>query len=383
MKAARTQLGLLVAIVLLAASHSHSQTPSAADSRGSIDGAPVNKPAEQVYANIKALNGVPYGEVVAGMQVMSQALGVDCDYCHTRSGDRDAEGNPNKDVARQMIRMVRDLNESQFGGRNIVTCNICHRGHAVPTEETALSFRGGPANHPTPMPGLPSVRQVLDKYVAAIGGLAALARQSSRIEEGELTIRSSGGVSVPIQIVSQFPDKRLTKGFSVSHLGNSAQATGVLNGAKGWMRESSGPMRLMFGWRRDAAQLEDLFNLPRRLESIVQDLRVSAMGHVDSREVYILTGHTEFLSLVELYFDIPSGLLLRIVYFVDTVAGRMPSQIDYSDYREIDGVRVPHRWEVRLVRGVNVAYRLNSVKHNVEVDSRLFDLPNPPPSLYR
>jgi len=344
-------------------------------------GVPANKRAEEVYANIKALNGVPYGEVIPGMQVMSEALGVECEHCHSESGDRDAEGNPNKDIARDMIRMVRDLNRRSFGGRSVVGCYTCHRGSPRPAGDIVLS-RDAPAPAIS-RERLPSVRKLLDNYVNAIGGRDALQKNTSRVEEGTLTIVSSGNQTVPISTYSLAPDKRLTKGFSVSHLGNSAQALGVVNGAQGWMRESNGPVRLMFGWRRDAAQLEDMTNLPRRLESLMLNPAVTRREIIGGREEFVLAGRTEFLPLVELSFDSATGLLTRIKYYVDSPAGRMPSQIDYSDYRPVDGMKVPFHWDVTLVRGVRVSYRLKSVQQNVAIDAGQFLLPNPPPKLYR
>jgi hypothetical protein len=223
---------------------------------------------------------------------------------------------------------------------------------------------------------------LIDRYIAAVGGDAALAR-TSRVEEGKLTIVSNRNQVIPIQIVSQAPDKRRTRGFTVSHLGNSPQAFGVVNGAQGWMRESNGPVRLMFGWRRDAAQLEDLLNLPRRLRALLGIGWHTRWEHVDGRRVAVLYGSMDHLARVEFYFDTASGLLVRIAYDVDTTAGRMPSRIDYSDYRDVEGVTVPFHWTVTLVRGVRVSYQLDSVKHDVAVSGQEFALPSPPPSLYR
>ena len=47
---------------------------------------------------------------------------------------------------------------------------------------------------------------------------------------------------------------------------------------------------------------------------------------------------------VRLYFDQQSGLLLRLVRFAEIPVDRLPTQIDYADYRDADGVKVPFRW---------------------------------------
>jgi photosynthetic reaction center cytochrome c subunit len=373
---------ILTVAALVLSKNSAAQSPTDSSASMSNGGIPAEKTAEQVYANIKALTGTPYGELIPGMQVMSEALGVECEHCHSQSGDRDEEGNPNKDIARNMIRMVRDLNRRSFSGRSAISCYTCHRGSKVPDSVPDLS-RADPVVLRVAA-NLPTARQVIDKFVEAVGGREAIERNFSRIEEGELNIRSSSNAKVPIQILSLAPDKRVTKGFSVSHLGNSAQATGVVNGTHGWMRESNGPVRLMFGWRRDAAQLEDLLNLPRRLEALLGDARVVGVARLETGgEAIVVAGRTQFLPLVEMYFDMQTGLLLRTRYFVDSTVGRMPSLIDYSDYRDIDGVMVPFHWEVTLIRGVRVSYQLKSVRQNVSVGAAQFELPVPPPKLYR
>jgi len=396
MAVGRVEVGLVVIAVFVRLTAAALQVPplpppAVGYPSSSVDpgvGLPANKLAEEVYANIRALNGVPYGEVIPGMQVMSEALGVDCEHCHSESGDRDVEGNPNKDIARDMIRMVRDLNQRSFGGRNVISCYTCHRGSIQPTAVPALAANMGlkPSENASapPIRGfLPSAGEVIDKYISAIGSADLMKTNSSRVEIGTLTIRSAGDQKIPIEIVSLTPDKRYTKGFSVSHLGNSAQAMGVVNGNLGWMRESNGPVRLMFGWRRDAAQLEDLLNLPQRIGTLLREVRVARREEVGGSECIVLTGRTDFLPLVELFFDDRSGLLSRTMYYVDSTVGRMPSRIDYSDYHIAGGLKVPFHWDVTLVRGVRVSYQLSSVKQNVAPDAAAFALPNPPPKLYR
>ena len=50
--------------------------------------------------------------------------------------------------------------------------------------------------------------------------------------------------------------------------------------------------------------------------------------------------------MATLYFDAESGLLVRQLRYADSPVGRMPTQIDYSDYREVSGVKIPFRWTV-------------------------------------
>jgi hypothetical protein len=81
---------------------------------------------------------------------------------------------------------------------------------------------------------------------------------------------------------------------------------------------------------------------------------------------------------VRLYFDQSSGLLLRQVRYTDTPVGRNPTQIDYADYREVDGVKVPFRWTLARPNG-RFTIQITELKQNVPVDDAKFAKPPAPP----
>lgn len=356
---------------------------------------PSPKKAEEVYDNIQVLKGLPYAQLIPTMQLMSETLGVGCEFCH-EADNRALEGNPRKEIARSMMEMVFAINENTFGGRRAVTCYTCHRGspraadmpdwpQVFANQELMQEPSAGKISGETNRSALPSVDQVLDKYVNALGGKATLQKISTRVEKGtaSITRQDQPPSQLPVETYAKVPDRRFTKGFSVSHLGNSAGAFGVYHGAAGWMREGSGPVRVMFGWRRDAARLEDTLNLPLRVKQLVRDLHVEGTGKAGDTEAYIVSGRTEYLPRVELYFEQRSGLLTRLVYFAETVVGSFPTQIDYADYRSVDGQMVPFRRSVTLIRGVRVTYQMEEVQQNIPVEESEFAIPTPLPSLYR
>ena len=69
-------------------------------------------------------------DIKALMKKQAQALGVDCDHCH-KLPDMDQDTDK-KQAARQMMRMVRDVNDHYFKGKPKVECLTCHRGEAKP-----------------------------------------------------------------------------------------------------------------------------------------------------------------------------------------------------------------------------------------------------------
>src|SRR5205814_5713595 len=106
---------------------------------------------------------------------------VECTFCHVQ-GANEKDDLPNKATARRMMAMTIELNKSAFNGRPQVTCYSCHRGARLPipapiiseTDALMLPAAAAPA-------ALPPAQSILDKYVAAVGGLPALQRITTRI----------------------------------------------------------------------------------------------------------------------------------------------------------------------------------------------------------
>jgi hypothetical protein len=78
---------------------------------------------------------------------------------------------------------------------------------------------------------------------------------------------------------------------------------------------------------------------------------------------------------VRRYFDKNSGLLVRMVRFAETPLGRNPTQIDYADYREVQGVKIPFRWTLSRPNG-RFTIQIADVKVNIPVDDARFAKPD-------
>ena len=78
-------------------------------------------------------------------------------------------------------------------------------------------------------------------------------------------------------------------------------------------------------------------------------------------EAYQVIGQREGKPPIHLYFDQQSGLLLRLIRYGDTALGLLPTQIDYADYREVSGLKVPYRWTLSRPSG---RFRFKSARCN-------------------
>ena len=327
--------------------------------------APQEKTAEQVYKNIQVLNGVPASQLDAVMAFFTGSLGVRCNHCHI-PGQFEKDDKLTKQTARKMIRMVFDLNKGSFDGRGAVTCVTCHRGQPKPVSVPSLGQNlWQPSNQAAkPEAPLPTVEQILDRYVQAVGGRQAIERVTSRVWKGSRV--GADGILVPEEVYAKAPNKLLT----VTSYPNQVFRTGF-DGARGWARSHEGsrdlPGEMLAQLRREAE-----FYKETRLKDIYSKLAVLGRATVGEREAYVVEA-TPFDGVPEkLYFDVQTGLLTRKYSELKTVLGQFPTQTDYEDFREVDGVKLPFaiRWSIP---GRTWGRKITEVKQNVPLDDARFD----------
>lgn len=346
---------------------------------------PAPKKAEEAFKNIQVLKGVPAHQILPAMQFISASLGVRCEYCHVeRAFDKDDKEH--KKTARKMMEMMFAINKDNFNGRQQVTCNSCHHGAAEPaaippiaeamplpqpahTEETREA-RGGMEHEAAMPPNMPNAQQIIEKYVQAVGGEKALDKILSRVEKGTLT--GFGPRSLPVDIFAKAPDKRL----SVVHM-PSGDNLAAFDGQAGWMTGFGGHIQDMEGADLYAARLDADFLLEADAPKLFRQVRVARPEKVAGNDAWVLLGITPGQPPVKLYFDQQLGLLLRQVRYAETPVGRFPTQVDYADYRETDGIKMPFRWTIARP-GNSFTIQVDEIQQNVPVDDSKFLKPAAP-----
>ncbi len=331
------------------------------------------KLAEEEYKNIQALKGIPAEQVIPSMQFIAASLGVECEYCHVAHANEKDDKKP-KVTARKMISMMMAINKDNFDGHREVTCYSCHRGSTEPvstaiiTEEEPRPADGEGKKSGEAKASLPGADQLLDKYLAAIGGADALHKIASRVQKGSLT--AFGGQHFPVDVYSKAPGKRV----SVMHLQGGDSVT-AFDGKQGWL-SVPGRVHMMSAAENDAARIDADLYLPAHLKPLYQKFGVDTGEKIDGRDTYLVVGRNEGQPPLRLYMDKESGLLLRLVRYAETPLGRNPTQIDYADYREADGVKVPFRWTLARP-GNRFTIQVEQVQQNVSVDDSKFAPPLP------
>jgi photosynthetic reaction center cytochrome c subunit len=333
----------------------------------SLDGPAIEpKTAEQVYKNIVGLKGTPAEQLIPAMQVISSSLGVECSFCHV-PGKVELDDKPAKKTAREMMAMVASINKGSFGGSQQVSCYSCHHGVANPANVPPV-LEAGDAYTETSAASLavPTADEVIQRYVAAMGGADAIHKITSRVEKGVILV---GDSQTPIEVFTKAPNKRVT----ITRAKNGDSFT-AFDGTAGWMGNTGRAARQMSPAESGASALDGEFAIALRLKEIFPQIRRATPEQVGGVMCESLIGAGPGRLPVRLYFDQNSGLLVRLVRYAETPVGRNPTQIDYADYRDADGVKIPFRWTLSRVNG-RFTIQIADVKSNVPIDDAKFAMP--------
>jgi len=334
------------------------------------------KLAEEEYKNIQALKGIPAEQVIPSMQFIAASLGVECEYCHVAHANEKDDKKP-KVTARKMISMMMAINTDNFEGHREVTCYSCHRGSTNPVGTPIIMDEeprraGGEEKKPGEgNPALPTADELLDKYLAAVGGSEALQKITSRVQKGTLT--AFGGQHFPVEVYSKAPGKRV----SIMHLPGGDSVT-AFDGKQGWL-SVPGRVHMMSGAENDAARIDADLDFPAHVKALYAKFSADPGEKIDGHETYLVVGRNEGQPPLRLYLDKESGLLLRLIRYAESPLGRNPTQIDYADYRDANGVKVPFRWNLARPSG-RFAIQVEQLQQNVPMDDGKFVAPPPPPA---
>jgi photosynthetic reaction center cytochrome c subunit len=346
---------------------------------GQITTAQRPQMAEEVFKNVQVLKGIPVDEFMSTMGVFSAALGMSCEDCHAANDatweNYALDTSPKKRTARRMIQMVAGINKENFGGRQLVTCWSCHRGgdhpKVTPNLATLYNMPDEPDDLVGQAPGAPSADEIFDKYIRALGTAERLNGVTSFIAKGTSVGYGPEGNQRSLEIFAKAPNQRAT----IIHTLNGDSTT-VYDGRSGWIAAPLRPLPViaLTGSALEGAKLEAELSFPGQIRQVLSKWRVGFPATIDDREVQVVQGTGAGGSIATLYFDSESGLLVRLLRYSDSVVGRTPTQIDYSDYRDVSGIKMPFRWTVTWLDGKENV-ELSEMQVNVPIDPARFAKP--------
>jgi photosynthetic reaction center cytochrome c subunit len=340
----------------------------------------------QTGKNIQVLKGLPEAQLSLVMNFVATSLGVQCNFCHVQQGKDpktgttkwlwESDDKPQKQTARRMMQMVLSIkaNNTVDFRENEVTCYTCHRGQRKPVGLPSLPLahsghEPGPAEAPVAAsPTLPSLDQIFSKYVESIGGSAATSTRTLVLKGRR---EASQNRAWPNDITVSSPDKFLL----VTTL-TSATISQIVNGDKGWVVNGANVRSLSPAEALDATRRgNELFTVVKVKPS--ESMRVSGIQKVGEREAYVVESTTDART-ERYYFDTQTGLLLRKITLNKTMLMPFPEQVDFEDYREVDGVKMPFTIRYSGIDTYDSWVRtFTEIKRNVTVDEKSFGISSP------
>ena len=345
--------------------------------------------SEQAFKNVTVLKGIPVDEFMDTMGFISASTNYNCIDCHTEpkvEGDWSvfADETPRKAVARRMILMVQAINKTNFGGARVVTCYTCHRNvQGAPKVTPSLADQYGEPPAPDPneveirrqASGAPSADQVFDKYLQAAGGAQKAAAITSIVFKG--TYQGYAEPKAAVDIYLKAPNQRTM----IVHTDGGDRTT-TFDGSNGWMAappaDKPFPVIRYTNGDLDGVRLDAVLSFPAGVRQAITK-PLTGSSSIDDKDVAVVQGTANGgRSSIKLYFDKLSGLLVRQVRYADTIIGRVPIQVDYSDYRDVAGagVKLPFHVITTWTDGRSDIL-LTSAETNVAIDAVRFNQPSP------
>jgi outer membrane lipoprotein-sorting protein len=208
-----------------------------------------------------------------------------------------------------------------------------------------------------------SVDDVLAKYVQALGGQEAWSKAKTVVMQGTQTSRDLR--STPVKI-----DEKITGEYRVDLESPQGAVSRVSDGKATWF-VAGGNVRELEGLQAQQASRLAAFGLPVNAKQMYSNLNVQRYANVDGVNTIVVTGRTAPDVTEQLFFDRDSGVLLRRNISTRTALGSLAEQIDYSDYRDVSGVKLP--FEVRHATWNQAnTLKFTDIKLNVPLDDSLF-----------
>ena len=318
------------------------------------------------------------------MGFFAASTGLNCADCHVSEEDWDAYAKDDRElkkIARTMVLMTNGINRSYFAGKRELTCWSCHRGGDKPTVTPDLTVQYSSAPPPErdeiteAAPRQPSAEEILDKYIQAIGGAQRVASLTSITAKGTYVGFDTAMMKVPVDIYAKAPNQNTM----IVHM-PEGDSTRTYDGERAWFTLPGYPVPVLelSGGDLNGARADALLAFPARIKQDFTQWIVGFPVTINDVDTLVVQGRLAPAGFpVKLYFDPETGLLVRSVRLVNSIVGMNPTQVDYEDYREVNGVKVPFKWTVTWTDGRSVI-ELSSLQTNVPVDAAKFGKPAPP-----
>jgi len=235
------------------------------------------------------------------------------------------------------------------------------------TPATTAATSASPARVPD-VPALPTADKILARYIEALGGREAWQKLNARISKGTIEVPAMN-LSGTVEMREKAPNSMLAL-----LLINGAAYRQGFNGSVGWADDPQNGLREMAGAELEETRRDSDFYHPLDLKKIYSKFTVSGMEKIRERDAYVVEAALAEGGADTLYFDVQSGLVLRIVSQHHTPEGVITFMEDLSDYRAVDGVTLPFTVHQSSEES-DFTIRFSDIRHNMSLEDAQFSKP--------
>lgn len=219
----------------------------------------------------------------------------------------------------------------------------------------------------------PSADQILDQYIAAVGGEQKLEALKSFVGKGTFEGYNTNHLKVGMEVYASAPGQRT----QVVHV-QIGDSTETFDGKAGWVASVDRPVKLLPdlpGYEADAAKLDADLTIPVHIKTALMNWKSGfPPSTIDDKDMQTIEGFGAGGTRFKLYFNQESGLLTRQLRYENTAVGTVPIQVDYGDYRDVAGVKIPFKWVVTWTNGQSTN-EFTEVQANAPIDAARFAKP--------
>ena len=220
--------------------------------------------------------------------------------------------------------------------------------------------------------------EVVEKYLAAAGGRAALGKLTSRSTTGTMKLTTPGGeVSGTVEVLNQQPNKvRTLMKLDLTPLGaGPMEVDQRFDGTSAYAMDSMRGNRDITGSQLENMKSAVFPNPFMNYKEHGATVELGAKEQVNGRDAYVLVLKPKTGSIARQFIDAETYLPVKLVTRVDVPdVGEVEQTSEFSDYREVDGVKLPFTIRVNS-GGQAFTISVTKVEHNVKIDEALFSKP--------
>lgn len=223
-----------------------------------------------------------------------------------------------------------------------------------------------------------TVDEIIDKHLTALGGREALGKLTSRKITGDITISTpNGDIKGSIEVCAKAPNKQRTyMKLDLSSFGATEMTVDQrFDGNAGYVVNSMEGTREVTG-----NQLENMRNarFPTPLLNYKDagiKVELGAKEKIGGRDVHVLVITPKAGSASRQFIDAENFNLVKMIMKAEVPQlGEIEQTTEFSDYRDVDGMKIPHRLKVSN-QAQTFVVTISKIEHNAAMEDATFAKP--------